>query len=102
MKTCAGILIAVVIGLVALWSGPAGAHAMHMDPVVAADAAPDDAQTAQPSGHCGMSHSCHVQILPAALPDLGYHPTCFFARPAMQERLARSFSLVTDPPPPRA
>lgn len=102
MKTFAGILIAVAIGLIALWASPADAHGMHMDPVTTIDAASsDEAKAAQPPGHCEMGHSCHVQILPAALPDLGHHASCFSARPAMQERLTRSFCLVADPPPPR-
>lgn len=101
MKTFAGILIVVVIGLIALWSSPADAHGMRMDPVTTVDAASEDTKAAQTPGHCEMGHSCHVQILPAALPDLGHHPTCFSARRSMQKPLTRSFSLVADPPPPR-
>mgnify|MGYP000503876009 CR=1 FL=1 len=101
VKTIAGIIIAAMIGLFALWSSPADAHGMHMDPVTTVDAASDEAKAAQPQGHCEMGHSCHVQILPAALPDLGHHAACFSARLVMQGRLTRSFSLVTDPPPPR-
>jgi hypothetical protein len=101
VKTIAGIIIAAMIGLFALWSSPADAHGMHMDATVAVQAATDDAKAAQPAGHCDMGHSCHLQILPAALPDLRHHAACFSARLVMQGRLTGSFSLVTDPPPPR-
>ncbi len=102
VKTFAGIIIFAVVGLIALWSGPADAHAIHAESGIALHDTSNPAQIAHPPKHCDTGHTCHVQILPTALPGPRYLPTYFLAQPVLRDRLPRSLILLTDPPPPRA
>ncbi|TDK52975.1 hypothetical protein [Antarcticimicrobium luteum] len=102
MKSLAVIIIAVVIGLFALWSAPAQAHGMHMDPT--ADVVAQDSEAARqgPAERCDAGHSCHAQVLPLVLAELAHYPAFLAVQHPLKARPGRSLSLAADPPPPRA